>query len=124
MSLSEQVKFAVVRERKNDETLQRISEKFHIPQSHVANLLNGKRSFEGITLGTFDRMFPRATVDLDGRSSIIASRVASPGDGNITYSSGDRSEALRSAIIAAIIDLDITPEILAKVLKAVKHTEV
>lgn len=119
MSLSEQVKFAVVRERKNDETLQRISEKFHIPQSHVANLLNGKRSFEGITLGTFDRMFPHATVDLEGHAPIMAARVASPGDGDITY--GDRSESLRSAIIGAIIDLDIPPDVLAKILRAVKH---
>lgn len=90
--------------------------------AYVNMLLSGKRAFGGLTLARIDRMFPRATVDLDGRSSIIASRVASPGDGDITYSPGDKSEALRSAIIAAMIDLDIPPECLAKVLKTIKNT--
>jgi len=119
MSISAVVKEVFRSERDKGHTYQKIADKLNLDQSYVVNLSNGKRSFEGITLGTFDRMFPHATVDLEGHAPIRAARVASPGDGDITY--GDRSEALRSAIIGEVIDLDIPPECLAKVLKAVKH---
>lgn len=122
MGISTTVQEHLREERVAGKTFQAIADSHHIAQSYVVDLINGKRPIDGISLGVFDRMFPHATVDLDGRS-IIASRVASPGDGDITYSNGDRSEALRSAIIGAIIDLDIEPDVLAKVLKTIKNTE-
>jgi len=122
MQIIKAVEDKIKAERATGKTYQAIADKHRIDQGYIVNLINGKRPWSGISLGTLERMFPHATVDLDGRSNIVASRVASPGDGNITY--GDKSEALRSAIIGAIIDLDIPADILAKVLKTVKNTEV
>lgn len=122
MQVAKIVKDRIKAERDAGKTYQAIADKYHVTQAYIIYLLNGKRDCSGITLGVFERMFPNATVDLDGRSPIVASRVASPGDGDINY--GDRSEALRSAIIGAIIDLDIPPDVLANVLKTIKNTEV
>ena len=122
MGISTTVQEHLREERVAGKTFQAIADSHHIAQSYVVDLINGKRPITGISLGVFDRMFPHATVALDGHAPIVASRVASPGDGDITY--GDRSEELRAAIIAAIIDLDIPPDVLANVLKTVKNTEV
>lgn len=121
MQVAKMVKDRIKSERDAGKTYQAIADKYHVTQAYIIYLLNGKRDCSGITLGVFERMFPNATVDLDGRS-IIASRVASPGDGNITY--GDQSGALKAKIISNILDLDLPAETLKLVLQTVKNTEV
>lgn len=127
MSLVEQVKSAVIRERKNDATLQRISDKFHIPQSHVANLLNGKRSFGGITLDTFDRMFPRASVFLNGKDSTQS--IGDNSNGNIqqiganvvTNVKRDDIRDYQLKVLQAIIALDLDAKAKDAVLTAINQ---
>ena len=122
MGIARTVKERLTRERDAGKTFQAIADKYHVTQPYVVNLANGKSQYDNITLGVLDRMFPHAQIDLEG-CSIVASRVSSPGDGDITYSSGDRSESLRAAIISALVDLDLPGDTLKIVLKTVKNTE-
>lgn len=104
--LTQKVQQQMEAERELQLTLQQISDKYHIPQSHIANLLNGKRGYKGISLGTFDRMFPNATVDLGvlpgGTVSATRSNVINNnfGEATQTYNEAPRDpdgELLRKA---------------------------
>lgn len=125
MALVAQVKEVFFRERQeNEATLQQISEKYHIPQSHVANLLNGKRSFGGITLDTFDRMFPLANVYLDGVVGCHQS-IGNNSNGNIQqagvgHNASADTATLRMALVDAICDLDLSPEDQARVIQTIR----
>lgn len=124
MALAAQVKEVFFRERQeNEATLQQISEKYHIPQSHVANLLNGKRSFGGITLDTFDRMFPLANVYLDGVG--CHQSIGNNSNGNIQqvgvgHNASADTATLRMALVDAICDLDLSPEDQARVIQTIR----
>ena len=131
MTIAEAVKKIISDERAAGHTLQQIADKFHIPQPHVANLLNHRRTFEGITLGTFAKMFPRAEEFLDGPSEGITQN----GHHNAATANGDAiiqaappppsapdAEALRSRITAALIRADLPADALKTALTVVQDT--
>lgn len=117
-------------------TLQQIADNHHIPNSYVANLLNGRRTFGGITLSTFDRMFPGAEVYLDGAPG----GITQTGHHNAATANGDAIiqaaptpaaqdaiaaaavEAYRHRLQDALVEADIPGEILQSVLRLIKAT--
>lgn len=122
MGVVDYVRASIREERESGLTLKQISRRHDIPVSYVGNLLNGKRGWDGITLGTFDRMFPRASVDLLGRPQVVADHGSQAAGRDLVQ--GDRSEALRARIILDLLDLAIDANTLTLVLKTVKGAQV
>ena len=80
----------------------------NVSQQYICRLLSGKRECEDITIKTVMKMFPRATLCLTGESTTSDDQVQ------------DAVEAFRHQAIDALIGLDISPDVLLKVLKTLK----
>ncbi len=131
MTMLETIEERIRTERNNGATHDEIAKKYGVSTSYITNLLNGKRTYEGITLGTFSRMFPRATISLDGSPGTNVQTVGdhSPGvmqaNGPITSapSTASDAEALRARITSALIRADLPADVLKSVLTIVQDTK-
>lgn len=107
-------------------TQEELAKKYHSTQAGIQRILSGKRKLSGIKLDTFEKMFPNATINLEGNVSVgahSAANIASPAAVAINGSCGDHSEALRAKIILSVLDLELAPEVQAQVLKVIKNTK-
>ena len=123
MSLANTVQHWLENDKANGKTHKEMAKRYCVATSYITNLLNGKRSWNGISLGYFDKMFPNARIDLDGSGASSPYQSGSPGaillNGNHNIA-GD-GEALRAKIILSILDLDLPPEVQSQILKVIKN---
>lgn len=100
-------------------TQQEIADALNVEHPTINRLLSGKRSAEGLTIGTFDKMFPRARIDLTGTNAVISApqnsgAVVGVNNGNIS------ADCLSSIMDKILSTEDLTAEEKVKVLKVLK----
>ena len=87
----------------------KLAAKYHTTQSYIQRILSGQKKIEGISLGTFSKMFPNATVDLgvdvqrNTRANVINNNF---GSAEQTYNEAPRQDA--DAIRTRITDLAVS----------------
>lgn len=104
------------------ETQAAIARAAGISQAYLCELISGKNNIDGLTIKKINKLFPEAELQLGCRiigdnNTIIRSEVQC--DKNFLPAEEGK---LRSAIINAIIDLDIDDAAKCKVLAVVKNT--
>ncbi len=100
-------------------TQQEIANALNIEHPTINRLLSGKRSADGLTIGTFDKMFPHAKVDLTGTSAIISAPQNS--GAVVGVNNGSVSADCLSSVMDKILSTDdLTAEEKVKVLKVLK----
>ena len=108
-------------------TQEEVAAKHHVRHSQMQPILSGKRSAGGLRIETLDRMFPNATINLNGNGNSTITQVASNVKVNTqSINSGaahGSAEQARTRIIAALIPLDIPPESLQAVLRAINELD-
>ncbi|MBQ7731451.1 MAG: hypothetical protein IJT68_06400 [Lentisphaeria bacterium] len=108
-------------------TQEEVAAKHHVRHSQMQPILSGKRSAGGLRIETLDRMFPNATINLNGNGNNTITQVASNVKVNTqSINSGAAPgsvEQARSRIIAALIPLDIPPESLQAVLRTINELD-
>lgn len=109
-------------EYRNGRTQCDIAAKHNVTQTYIQCLLSGKRKPTGITLGTLQRMFPRATLDLRGASSSQVMQNCGNGNRQIMGSSSDSSdlESYQLRLYRGLAGLDISDDAKAKVLALIQ----
>ena len=100
-------------------TQQEIADTLHVDQQTINRLLSGKRKPDGLTVGTFDKMFPHAKIDLTGTSAIISAPQNS--GAVVGVNNGSVSADCLSSVMDKILSTDdLTAEEKVKVLKVLK----
>ena len=121
MDILKQINAALRAEYEGGMTQEEMAKRHNIAQGQIQKILSGKRTVAGLSLETFCKMFPRATVNLDGSNTAIADRgstaIANAGTGNNFFTP---AEDFKGKAISAIIDLDLPPEAMQTVLRAIK----
>ena len=118
--LSEQIlEYIRAEYNSGQKTQQEIADALNIEHPTINRLLSGKRSADGLTIGTFDKMFPNAKVDLTGTTALIS---APRNSGNVI---GINNGTLESDCLSTVMDKILTTEELTaeekvKVLKVLK----
>lgn len=134
MNLAEQIEDALRQQQRQGKTQTEMSELNGISQSHIQRILsNPETKIKGLKVETLMRMFPRATLNLNGDGSImqtVANVSAKNGSvNNISLNPATPSEAqirlavdaFRHEVVDALIGLDIPPDALQAVLKTIKE---
>ncbi len=104
-------------------TQEEVAAKHHVRHSQMQPILSGKRSAGGLRIETLDRMFPNATIDLNGNISTSqtgTNNVVVHGENSGTVNNGTQVsprimqsqikaavDAFRHEVIDAVIGLDI-----------------
>ena len=107
-----------------------IAKSLGISRPYLNRLLNKKRPIDGITLRALMKLFPRATLHLNGDTVIaensgVNNGVMGVNNGTVNGGSQTSSaDAFRSKAIAAMIDLDIPADALREVLKTLKDLQI
>ena len=126
MNIIQQVEAVLREEYRTGQTQEEIAKTHHVRQSQVQQLLSGKRTVAGLSLETFCKMFPRATVNLSGDvNTATADRgstaIANAGSNNNFLT--DRNAAVadyRLKAMDAVLALDLPPDATNAVLRALK----
>lgn len=141
MSIETTIREYLEEEYANGRTHQEIADAHHISRSFIQSLLSGKRNYSGISLKHVEQMFPHSTLNLNGDAvSIQADR--NKGTVNVlhrcgTVNAGGQStpsplieaqikaavEAFRHDASDALLNIDIPPDALLKVLKTLKDLQ-
>lgn len=106
-----------------------VAGKFGISQQYLNRLLNGTRPVSGLTIETVQKMFPRATFNLNGDGVNAANSgtvhgVVGLNSGTVNTSApAVASESFRLRVLEAVIGLDIPADALQIVLKTIKETK-
>ena len=103
-------------------TQQEIADALNVDHPTINRLLSGKRSAEGLTIGTFDRMFPRAEIKLTG-SSINAPTINNGTNSGVITGGIHTDEDRISRILDALMSSDLPPESKVKAYQIIKDTE-
>ena len=111
-----------------EQTQEEIARKLNVPFSTVNVLLSGKRKVSGLRLGTFDKMFPNATIDLFGKGNAICgnNNTAVSGNHNATgnnfFNSGNDNRIDR-IIDAVMQDNDFSSDVKVRLFGIIKNTK-
>lgn len=67
MNIIKQIEAALRGEYNTGKTTQQeIADRHHVKQSQIQKILSGERSVSGLSIATIEKMFPRATINLNG----------------------------------------------------------
>ena len=129
MNLAEQIEDALRQQQRQGKTQTEMSEMNGISQSHIQRILsNPGNKIKGLKVETLMRMFPRATLNLNGNittSQTGTNNVVVNGEcgtvNNGTPHAQPSADQIRARIIAALIPLDIPPESLQAVLRTINE---
>lgn len=121
MDIKKEIKKQLTDSWENGETQEDIAKRLGISRTYLNRILSGKRNVDGITLKTLLRMFPAATISLDG--SVIADNsgtvngVVGINNGTVTTD----GETFRSRAIDALLESDLPPEYALRSIKIIKN---
>lgn len=127
MTLADQFKNTLLEELRGGKKQTQLAKEHNVSQQYISTLLSAEHDCEGVSLGIVSKMFPRATLNLNGDGNNTITQVASNVKVN-TQSINNGSppgsaEQARTRIIAALIPLDIPPESLQAVLRTINELD-
>jgi len=105
-TLAEQFKDFLFKEQENGKSQVEIASEHGVSQQYISSLLSPNHNCEGVSLGIVSTMFPHASLNFNE---------------NEDWRHPASAEHIRARIIAAIIPLDIPPESLQAVLRAINE---
>ena len=103
-------------------TQQEIAEALNVEHPTINRLLSGKRTADGLTIGTFDKMFPRAEIKLTGDTVHAPTINNGTNSGIITGGIHSREERI-TRILDALMASDLPPESKVKAYQIIKETK-
>ena len=103
-------------------TQQEIADTLHVDQQTINRLLSGKRKPDGLTIGTFDKMFPRAEVKLTG-GAINAPTINTGNNSGVITGGVHVCEDRINRILDALMSSDLPPESKVKAYQIIKETK-
>lgn len=103
-------------------TQQEIAEALNVDQQTINRLLSGKRKPEGLTVGTFDKMFPRAEIKLSG-GTISAPTINNGNNTGVITGGVHVCEDRINRILDALMSSDLPPESKVKAYQIIKETK-
>lgn len=129
MTIAEQIRTALWEEYKSGKKQQDMAAAHHVTQQYISRLLSGKRSCDGLSLKAVSNMFPRATLNLHGDTVIaensgVNNGVMGVNHGTVNATGAESVEAFRDRALKVLMDLDIPPDALLKVLKTLKDLQI
>ena len=107
---------------------QQIAKQTGVAQSYIANLISGKRKFDGLTLRKVQKLFPGATISIGNRSigdhNVVHPNARVQSDNNFLSDDRTAVEKFRSELIDKIIGSDeITDEERGRVLRIIRSAK-
>ena len=101
------------------ETQQQIANSTGISRSYLCEILSGKAGVDRITVGTINKLFPKATLQLEGDAAVIS---APRNSGNVIgINNGTMESDCLSGVMNKILATeDLTAEEKVKVLKVLQ----
>ena len=103
-------------------TQQEIAEALNVDHQTINRLLSGKRKAAGLTVGTFDKMFPRAEIKLTG-SSINAPTINNGTNSGVITGGVHLCDERITRILDALMSSDLPPESKVKAYQIIKDTK-
>ena len=122
MTISTQIHDRLVEEYKSGKKQTELAKEHNISQQYINRLLSGQRSCEDITLKTLEKMFPFATLNLNGNG--ITQFASNVRVNNQSVNLGKSAESYRDEVMRKMIALDLSGDDLKKVLTALMEVEV
>jgi len=136
MNLAEQIEDALRQQQRQGKTQTEMSEMNGISQSHIQRILsNPETKIKGLKVETLMKMFPSATLNLNGEISptqtgtnngVVGVNIGTVNNGSLAPAQAQIKsavDAFRHAVIDALIGLDIPPDALTAVLRTIKETK-
>lgn len=127
MKISEQIESYLRKEYESGKTQEEMAAKIGITQPHIQRILSDPKKIYGITVKTLMKMFPEATLNFKGENVIAGNSGVNNGVlgvNNGTVNAAGAAESFRDRAIKELMDLDVPPECLLKVLKTIKNLEI
>ena len=103
-------------------TQQEIADALNIEHPTINRLLSGKRKPDGLTIGTFDKMFPRAEVKLTG-GAINAPTINTGNNSGVITGGVHLCEDRIGRILDTLMSSDLPPESKVKAYQIIKETK-
>ena len=122
MSIEETIKASLEDEYRRGRTHQEIADEHHVSRSYIQYLLSGGRSYGKLKVEAVERMFPNATINLNGNG--ITQFASNVRVNNQSVNLGKTADAYRDEVMKKIISLDLNGDDLKKVLTALMEVEV
>lgn len=122
MNLYEEIRRELKQKIADGKTQEEISKQAGISRSHLCHLKNGSRSIGGMTLDTFFKLFPAATIKIHGDQVSAENSGINNGVMGINHGTVNAADAVaildryRLRIQDEIIRSDVDPESKIKVL--------
>ena len=133
MNASKQILDCLLNEYNSGMKQTEMAKKHNVSQQYICRLLSGKRSCADLTIKTLTKMFPLASLNLNGdisTSQTGTNNVVVNGENSGTVNNGAHpavqsipADTIRARIIAALIPLDIPPESLQTVLRTINELD-
>lgn len=128
MTLADQFKKTLLEELRGGKRQKQLAKEHNVSQQYISTLLSAEHDCEGVSLGIVSKMFPHATLNLNGNittSQTGTNNVVVNGEcgtvNNGTPHVQPSADQIRARIIAALIPLDIPPESLQAVLRTINE---
>jgi len=122
MNISTQIHDRLLEEYKSGKKQTELAKEHNVSQQYICRLISGQRSCADITLKTLERMFPLATLNLNGNG--ITQFASNVKVNNQSVSMGKSAESYRNDAMRKMISLDLSGDDLKKVLTALMEVEV
>ena len=103
-------------------TQQEIAEALNVDHQTINRLLSGKRKPEGLTIGTFDKMFPRAEIKLTG-GTVHAPTINNGTNSGVITGGVHLCDERITRILDALMSSDLPPESKVKAYQIIKETK-
>lgn len=118
MTIIDEAKAYIRKEYEQGNTHEQIAKKYGVSSNHISNLLSGKRSFESMRLGTFLKLFPNTTLNVNGDMPMIH---APRNHGNVVgINKGTITDCMSAVIDKILADDTLSDAEKIKVIKVLK----
>ena len=122
MSISSQIHDRLLEEYKSGKKQTELAKTHSVSQQYICRLISGKRECGDITLKTLEKMFPFATLNLNGNG--ITQFASNVRVNNQSVNVGKSAETYRNDAMRKMVALDLSGDDLKKVLTALMEIEV
>ena len=103
-------------------TQQEIADALNVDPPTINRLLSGKRTADGLTIGTFDKMFPRAEIKLTG-GTVNAPTINNGTNSGVITGGVHLCDERITRILDALMSSDLPPESKVKAYQIIKDTK-
>lgn len=117
MTLEQQIENILRTMYNSGQTQDEMAKTLHISQQYIQRLLSGQRNISGLTVKVLMKMFPQANLNVNG-DNVVADNSGT------AVSSTASVEDFRNRALKTLMDLDISPDALIKVLKTIKDLQI